>query len=488
MSKRQRRLAAIMFTDIVGYSAMMQKDEVITSRLRNRHREVFTRLTEKYDGEILQYYGDGTLSIFYSTAAAVECAVEIQRALKQDPKVPLRIGIHTGDITFSDEDVFGDGVNIASRVESLCVPGGIFVTGKVYDDIKNHQTIRAESVGEYGLKNIKETTTIYAISNPGITVPKQRLTPLNKPKTNQLGNQRKIDNIKGKFNKNKVNLPTVKKSKATATKLAFPFGLFGVHRFYLGQKFWGVLYPLIFVLGIVDGNALFICGPPILSFLDMFLFKSMSEEEFDDKYNKNVVSSTPTQAMGVVENNQVIDDQLSSQKSYLKAQFVRHKRAGENHLNEYDYEGAVEEFAKANELKYDDAPVHFYMARCYSMLEDTKNALIHLDAAIAFGIPPRQIDTVDDLAFLRMQPEFKEFAASNYRFQEDAPKVKTRTIPKKIVKSTPPKQEKVPPKEVDLDAPPPDFLEKLQKLSELRAKGYLTEEEFVKQKEKLRLK
>ena len=82
MSKRQRRLAAIMFTDIVGYSAMMQKDEAITNRLRNRHREVFTRLTEQYDGEILQYYGDGTLSIFYSTAAAVECAVEIQRELK----------------------------------------------------------------------------------------------------------------------------------------------------------------------------------------------------------------------------------------------------------------------------------------------------------------------------------------------------------------------------------------------------------------------
>jgi len=483
MSKRQRRLAAIMFTDIVGYSAMMQKDEAITSRLRNRHREVFTRLTEQYDGEILQYYGDGTLSIFYSTAAAVECAVDIQRELKQDPKVPLRIGIHTGDITFSDEDVFGDGVNIASRVESLCVPGGIFVTGKVYDDIKNHQTIRAESVGEYGLKNIKETTSIYAISNPGITVPKQRLSA---PTSNQPKQSRRQQK---KSRKNKKNLTTVAKSKATATKLAFPFGLFGVHRFYLGQKFLGILYPLFFVLGITDGNALFICAPPIISFLDMFLFKSMSDEEFDAKYNKNVVTDTPTESISMIENNQIQDDQLSSQKSFLKAQFVRYKKAGENQLNDYDYEGAIEEFTKANELKYDDAPVHFYLARCYSMLEDTKNALIHLDAAIAFGIPPRQIEMVDDLAFLRMQPEFKEFAASNYRFQEDAPKVKSRTLPKKVVKPTPPKQEKVAPqKEVNLDAPPPDFLEKLQKLSELRAKGYLTEDEFLKQKEKLRLK
>jgi len=166
--------------------------------------------------------------------------------------------------------------------------------------------------------------------------------------------------------------------------------------------------------------------------------------------------------------------------------FVRHKRAGEHYLNEYDYTRAIQEFVKANELKYDDAPVHFYLARCYSMLEDTKNALIHLDAAVAFGIPARQINATDDLAFLRMQPEFKTFAASNYRFQAEGQSRKNR-IPKKIIKPTQ-KQAPPKPKVVDLDAPPPDFLEKLQKLSELREKGYLTEEEFVKQKEKLRLK
>ncbi len=482
MSKRQRRLAAIMFTDIVGYSAMMQKDEVITSRLRNRHREIFTRLTEAYEGEILQYYGDGTLSIFYSTAAAVECAVEIQRELKQDPKVPLRIGIHTGDITFSDEDVFGDGVNIASRVESLCVPGGIFVTGKVYDDIKNHPTIRATSVGDFGLKNIKDNTSIYAISNPGITVPKRRLaSPSASSDTSSNTKETK------KSNRKKNKLSGVAKSKETATKLAFPFGLFGVHRFYLGQKLLGILYPLLFIIGIAEGEALLICGPPILSFLDMLLFKSMSNEEFDAKYNKNVAASTPERATDTDQENEAFQrEQLSSQKSFLKAQFVRHKRAGENYLNEYDYTTAIEEFVKANELKYDDAPVHFYLARCYSMQEDIKNALIHLDAAIAFGIPPRQINATDDLAFLRMQPEFKAFAASNYRIEEKGRPTRRSNSPKKATKA--PVKKETPPKVVDLDAPPPDFLEKLQKLSELREKGYLTEEEFVQQKEKLRLK
>lgn len=482
MSKRQRRLAAIMFTDIVGYSAMMQKDEVITSRLRNRHREVFTRLTEKYDGEILQYYGDGTLSIFYSTAAAVECAVDIQRELKQDPKVPLRIGIHTGDITFSDEDVFGDGVNIASRVESLCVPGGIFITGKVYDDIKNHQSIRATAVGDFGLKNIKDNTAIYAITNSGITVPKRKLAS---PSTTT----RERATRKSKKSNKKQRSLKVAKSKETATKLAFPFGLFGVHRFYLGQKLLGILYPLLFIIGISEGEPLLICGPPIISFLDMLLFKSMSEEEFDAKYNKNVSTAPPTEATELIEENeQAQRAQLSSQKSFLKAQFVRHKRAGENYLNEYDYKTAIGEFAKANELKYDDAPVHFYLARCYSMIEDTKNALIHLDAAMAFGIPPRQINVTDDLAFLRMQPEFKEFAASNYRIGGKAKPTASTKMPFTEKNQQPAPKKTPPPKPTDLDAPPPDFLEKLQKLSELREKGYLTEEEFVKQKEKLRLK
>ena len=171
MSKLQRRLAAIMFTDIVGYSAMMQQDEVIANRKRKRHRTVFNELTPTYDGQILQYYGDGTLSIFNSTTAAVECAVAIQRALKKEPKVSLRIGIHTGDVTFNEEDIFGDGVNIASRIESLCVPGGIYISKKVYDDIKNHPTLKAQYVGEFDLKNINERTTVYAISNSGVTIP-----------------------------------------------------------------------------------------------------------------------------------------------------------------------------------------------------------------------------------------------------------------------------------------------------------------------------
>ncbi len=171
MKEIKRRLAAVMFTDIVGYTAMMQKDEVIAAKLRDRHREVFKKYTEKYDGKILQYYGDGTLSIYPSSSAAVECAVEIQRELKQDPAIPLRIGIHTGEISYSEEDIYGDGVNVASRIEGLCIPGGIFISEKVFDDIKNNRKFRTTSLGRFSLKNVQHDVGVFAVANEGISTP-----------------------------------------------------------------------------------------------------------------------------------------------------------------------------------------------------------------------------------------------------------------------------------------------------------------------------
>ena len=99
MTERGRRkLAAIMFTDIVGYSSIMQEDEKLGRTLRQRHRQIFEDCTLRHEGQIIQYFGDGTLSIFGSAVSAVECAVCMQKALLIDPQVPVRIGIHLGDI------------------------------------------------------------------------------------------------------------------------------------------------------------------------------------------------------------------------------------------------------------------------------------------------------------------------------------------------------------------------------------------------------
>lgn len=168
---RTRRLAAIMFTDIKGYTALMQQDEARAVQARNKHRRIFNAATEKYGGTVLQYYGDGTLSIFDSALDAVQCGIEMQLGFREPPELPVRIGIHTGDIVFSEEEIIGDSVNIASRIESLAAPGSVFLSDKVYDEIKNQADIRAVRLKAFRLKNIEKPIEVYAIANEGLVVP-----------------------------------------------------------------------------------------------------------------------------------------------------------------------------------------------------------------------------------------------------------------------------------------------------------------------------
>ncbi len=160
-----------MFTDIAGYTALMQENESAAATMRQRHRDVFEKEHQLFNGELLQYYGDGSLSIFKSAVEAVECAISMQQQFATGVAVPLRIGLHLGDIVFDKNDIYGDGVNLASRIESLGVPGCIFISDKLYDAIKNQQAITTTSIGHFEFKNIKEPTEVYAITNNGITVP-----------------------------------------------------------------------------------------------------------------------------------------------------------------------------------------------------------------------------------------------------------------------------------------------------------------------------
>ncbi|WP_339679196.1 helix-turn-helix domain-containing protein [Cyclobacterium marinum] len=169
--KITRQLAAVMFTDIVGYTALMQKNEAVAMRIRSRHREVFESLHKIYNGEIIQYYGDGTLSVFKSAIEAANCAIQIQNLLLGNDPVPVRIGLHMGDIVYSETEVYGDGVNFASRIESMSVAGGILLSDKLNDELKNHPTISTTSLGHFELKNIEKPVEVFAICNEGIRVP-----------------------------------------------------------------------------------------------------------------------------------------------------------------------------------------------------------------------------------------------------------------------------------------------------------------------------
>ena len=136
--KFKRQLAAIVFTDIVGYTHLMHINEDRALQLRSRHRSILLAAHEKFGGEVLQFFGDGTLSIFPSSVNAVECAVEMQLEYKKEPEVPVRIGIHVGDISYDGTDAFGDGLNVAARIEPICEPGGVFVSERVFEDVRNH--------------------------------------------------------------------------------------------------------------------------------------------------------------------------------------------------------------------------------------------------------------------------------------------------------------------------------------------------------------
>lgn len=169
--KKVRQLAAIMFTDIVGYTAMMQGDERIAATVRAKHRKVFNEQHKIHHGEIVQYYGDGALSVFKSAIEATQCAIDIQTQLQQGDPVPLKVGIHIGDIVFNNTEVYGDGVNLASRIESMAVAGSILLSGKLNDELKNHSHITTHSLGYFALKNIAEPVEIFAVTNEGINVP-----------------------------------------------------------------------------------------------------------------------------------------------------------------------------------------------------------------------------------------------------------------------------------------------------------------------------
>ena len=135
----QRKLAAIMLTDIVGYSALAQKNEGLALKLLEEHRQLLRNLFRKHEGTEIKTIGDAFLVEFTSTLEAIRCAAEIQEVLKdhyapasgQSVKIQIRIGLHMGDVVYRENDVFGDGVNIASRIEPLAKPGGICLSQQV---------------------------------------------------------------------------------------------------------------------------------------------------------------------------------------------------------------------------------------------------------------------------------------------------------------------------------------------------------------------
>jgi len=168
---QSRQLAAIMFTDIVGYTALMGKDSAKALELVRISKEIQKPLVEKHHGQWLKEMGDGALVKFGTALDAVNCAVEIQELARAKFDGKLRIGIHSGDITVENNDVYGDGVNVAARLESIADPGGIYISESIEKAIRGQSDIQAKYLGESRLKNVDYGVRTYAVQGVGLPIP-----------------------------------------------------------------------------------------------------------------------------------------------------------------------------------------------------------------------------------------------------------------------------------------------------------------------------
>lgn len=163
---RANRLMAILFSDIMNFSSLMEKDERRALFVLEENRKIHQRQIANKNGTLLKEIGDGILASFHSVSDAVQCAIDVQKTTKESDQYKLRIGLHLGEVFTSGNDIFGDGVNIASRIQSEAVPGTVSISETVYNNIKNKIEEEVIFAGEKQLKNIEEPVKIYEVIIP----------------------------------------------------------------------------------------------------------------------------------------------------------------------------------------------------------------------------------------------------------------------------------------------------------------------------------
>ena len=181
---KDRRLAAIMFSDIVGYTTLMGSDEDQAFKVLGKNREIHKRLVDKHKGECLKEMGDGILSSFQSASEAVQCAIGIQNEVGKS-EITLRIGLHIGEVVFEEGDVFGDGVNVASRLQELAQEGTIYISESVQKEVKNKASIQTVFVTEKSIKNVDEPLKVFKVIIPDSRIIKSRSAKSRSQMTNK---------------------------------------------------------------------------------------------------------------------------------------------------------------------------------------------------------------------------------------------------------------------------------------------------------------
>ena len=176
-TKIRRRLTTILCADVEGYSRLMEDDETATLAALQRHRASMARLIERHDGRIVNTWGDAVIAEFTSVVEAVQCAIEMQQelstheaSLPRSRQMRFRIGINLGDIIVEGDDVYGDGVNVAARLQELAEPGGILISAPVYDQVHNKLAVRFDALGLQRIKNIVHPVMSYRVIQGDVQV------------------------------------------------------------------------------------------------------------------------------------------------------------------------------------------------------------------------------------------------------------------------------------------------------------------------------
>lgn len=287
------------------------------------------------------------------------------------------------------------------------------------------------------------------------------------------------------------------KNKYVASTLAFVLGIYGVHRFYLGQRFRGVIQfgigVFALMITIFEGEPLIIV-PALVAFIDAVLLLVMPKAEFDEKHNKKYLAFTrPRQQAAYQQRPHEYNEYDYSKPAGEKRQNgTRTRRTGNPYkssgvakFNDYDYDGAIQDFKKALRHKYNDPSLHFNLACCYSINELATESFFHLDKAVSFGfVDFDKIQKHNALAFVRTEDQFDEFIKNGYRM---APTPPTESLNIDLGQNQPSQAIQTPTSTTPTptSAPTEDLLEQIVKLGELREKGILTDEEFQVQKQKL---
>jgi len=170
---QSRQLVAIFFSDVVGYTDLMGRDQQKAMEVLRKNRELQKPLVEQFGGRLIKEMGDGLMASFATASEAIQCAHEIQKKAWSDENLNLRIGIHLGEVIIEGDDVFGDGVNIASRLQAIADPGGIYISESVHKSIRG-MDITSKYLGEVRLKNVDYPVKTYAIQGEGLPIPQVR--------------------------------------------------------------------------------------------------------------------------------------------------------------------------------------------------------------------------------------------------------------------------------------------------------------------------